>query len=417
MKFNSTRDKSLAYSLDEALILGLAPDGGLFMPQAFPRYDLNSLDVSDYAAFAVAVLEPFFNESSLKSHLKNICGEAFNFKVPLQPLNNNTQMLELFHGPTLSFKDFGARFLASSLSYLSKDKKRTIMVATSGDTGSAVASAFYEMDHIDVIILFPQHKISKRQQQQISCWGKNISCYAVKGRFDDCQRMVKAAFSDERFNELNLTTANSINIGRLLPQMVYYAYSSLKHFKKTNEKINFIIPSGNFGNVTAAFLAKACGFPINHLHIACNANHVLMDYLASGIFTPHESINTLANAMDVGNPSNFERLQYLFPQFEDFKHHIHGQSVSDEEIKQAISDAYNNDHVIICPHTATAYFYRQQLAGDHTIVATAHPCKFETIIEPLIQEKIDIAPQLAWMLEQEEKYKVIDADLEQLEIS
>ncbi len=411
MKFISTRDPDVTATIDQAIVLGLAPGGGLFVPESFPKFDLPSANLS-YPEFSATLLEPFFADSHLQDHLEKFIKNAFNFPVPCKEINTNTQLLELFHGPTLSFKDFGARFLAECLNFLAKDEKKTVMVATSGDTGSAVASAFYEKENINVVVLFPKGKISKRQEQQITCWHKNVTAVAVNGVFDDCQSLVKAAFKDPAWQALHLTTANSINVARLLPQMTYYAYTSQKLFAQTNQPANFIVPSGNFGNVTACYWAKQLGFPIGKIVMASNENHVMSDYLATGEYKSRPSIATLANAMDVGNPSNFERLQYLFPDIELFRENVTAISVDDEQIKMAIKQAYQNDNLMICPHTAVAYCARQQLSDEAwIIVATADPCKFETIIEPLLNVKVPVATQLDWILQQQPECLEIDVNL------
>lgn len=413
MKYVSTRNSTQTFTLSEAMLHGLAPDGGLFVPQVMPKVNFQDfIAITTYPLLCQKILEPFFVDDILAPQLETLCQQAFNFPVPITQLNETTYVLELFHGPTLSFKDFGARFLASCLNARTK-KKLTIMVATSGDTGSAVAAAFYKMTNIDVIVLFPENKISAMQQQQITCWDENVRAFAVSGTFDDCQRLVKQAFSDPWWQtHRQLCTANSINIGRLLPQICYYAFASLEFYKQKKNFIKFVVPSGNLGNVTAAFWAKKMGFPIDKIVIATNANKVLPDYLASGNYLPRPSITTLANAMDVGNPSNFERLLYLFPEFSNFKTEVTGYSVSDEEIKQTIKQLFQSLNLTICPHTATAYKVRTQLSNAPTmIVSTAHPCKFDTVIEPIIQQAILPHPSLKEMMNRKSHYTKIKTDL------
>jgi threonine synthase len=400
MKFISTRNKNIQTSLSEAIRSGIPNGGGLYVPECLPKIqlDLFSADKA-YSEFAALVLKDFFTEDILSDQLPTLCQEAFNFPVPLKKINDNTFILELFHGPTLSFKDFGARFLAEIFNAFSTAQKITILVATSGDTGSAVASAFYKKN-INVIIFYPAGKISPRQEHQITCFGENILTLAVNGNFDDCQHLVKTAFDDVWFQDhMALSTANSINIGRLLPQITYYAYSSVKFFHQYQTQAGFIIPSGNLGNITAAYWAKVMGFPIREIVMATNANRVISDYLESGEYHPCASIKTLANAMDVGDPSNFERLSDLFKTFEVFKNNVQAFSVSDDEIKSTIRSFYQKNHTILCPHTATACFVREKLSQDPWIVvATADPCKFETVIEPLLDQKIEPSAQLKWML-------------------
>ncbi len=401
MDFISTRNKELRKILSEALRCGLAEDGGLFLPEYIPQIALNSFteDLS-YPQFAERVVCEFFQGDALYDHLSAICHNAFSFPVPLSQLNTNTYLLELFHGPTLSFKDFGARFLAECLNKIHAHGKTTIMVATSGDTGSAVASAFYGKDNVEVIILYPKGLISQRQEQQIACWGKNIHALAVKGTFDDCQWLVKTAFHDPLWQkQFTLSSANSINVGRLIPQITYYAYSSMLFYRQHHHAAGYIVPTGNLGNATAGYLAKLMGFPIREIVLTTNANKVISDFLHSGAYTPRTSITTLANAMDVGNPSNFERLQALYPTFSLFKKNVSAFSVSDEEIQNAIKAIYTEYDKIICPHTATGCFVRQQLSSEPwIIVATADPSKFNTTIEPLIDSKIPTPPQLQELL-------------------
>jgi threonine synthase len=402
MYFISTRDKTIRKKLSEAIRAGLASDGGLFVPEIIPKVDLAQYSAElTYSEFAQKILREFFADDALNEKLSMLCDEAFTFPVPLTTLNDNTFMLELYHGPTLSFKDFGARFLAGCLNAMSEQKKTTIMVATSGDTGSAVASAFYLKPNINVIILYPFQQISERQEHQITCWDKNILALAVEGTFDDCQLLVKNSFKDVWWQQhAHLSSANSINIGRLLPQIIYYAYTSLQFFHRHNIPAGFIVPTGNLGNATAGYWAKQMGFPIREIVLATNANQVIQDFLSTGEFHPRASIATLANAMDVGNPSNFERLHYLFNTFSSFKNNVSAISASDAQIRQTIAEIYQKYHKIICPHTATACFAREQLSDQPWIVvATADASKFENTVEPIIQTAVPIAPQLQTMLD------------------
>ncbi|NNM59172.1 MAG: threonine synthase [Legionellales bacterium] len=413
MKFISTRNSTPSFSLDMALLAGLAPDGGLFVPETLPQ--INRADFNPampFAAFASQLLHPFFASSQLENALPAICERAFNFTIPLTQVDASTWELELFHGPTLSFKDVGARFLAECLSLLSNQKPITLLVATSGDTGSAVAAAFYQKPGVTAVILYPEGQISKRQAHQINCWGENILSLAVKGSFDDCQHLVKSAFADPNWKDMGLCTANSVNIGRLLPQMSYYAYTSLQFYLAHQQPAGFIIPTGNLGNATAAYWAKAMGFPIREIVLATNANQVISDYLVTGDFKPRASINTLANAMDVGKPSNFERLQYLFPSWPHFKQEANTFSVSDEAIKETIKENYKIHQRFICPHTATAYNTRKQLSSEPWInVATAHPCKFDDIIKPLLNQVPPIPLAMEKLLARPCHERVVENDL------
>ncbi|MBA3537087.1 MAG: threonine synthase [Tatlockia sp.] len=413
----STRNSISPQTLSAAIKQGLAGDGGLFVPQQMPAMDPATFSAEmTYPEFACKVLTPFFHKDLLASSLQRICKQAFHFPLPLKVLDTDTFVLELFHGPTSSFKDFGAHFLAECLS-AGIDCKKTIMVATSGDTGSAVASAFHRKENCRVIILYPEGQISTRQEQQITCWDENILALAVDGNFDLCQQLVKSAFNDPYWQiRGGLSSANSINIGRLLPQLSYYAFSALVFFRKYKTKPGFIIPSGNLGNATAAYWAKAMGFPIREIVLASNANRVVVDYLQQEIYQPRPSIATLANAMDVGNPSNMERLNYLFGTFADFKENVQAVSVKDGEIRIAIKKIYDNHAYICCPHTAAAFYARQQLTREQPwiVVATADPSKFDEVIEPIINRKVPVAPQLQKLLDRPGKISRVKASLDEI---
>ncbi|MFA5571112.1 MAG: threonine synthase [Sphaerochaetaceae bacterium] len=416
MKYVSTRGESAPVSASEAMLQGLAPDGGLYVPSIFPYIPVERLlHTTMYPELAYEVLAPFFVGDELEGELAEICMEAFNFPVPLHYHNEAESTLELFWGPTAAFKDFGARFLAIAIDrLLAKKKERlTILVATSGDTGGAVASAFYKREHIDVKVLFPKGKVSSRQEKQLTCWGENIQSFAVNGTFDDCQRMVKEAFMDPKISkQYRLSSANSINLGRLLPQMVYPFYASLEVFTRTKSEPTVIIPSGNVGNSCATYWAKVVGAPIHKVVLALNANRTIADYIDSGIYEKRKSIATYANAMDVGDPSNMERLLHLFGSHEEFVKEVSAYSVSDDVISETITDVYQKYNYVVCPHTATGEKVRTLLKTLHpTIVyATAHPAKFETIVEPLIGKKIEVPEQLASLLEKESTFKEIEAD-------
>lgn len=418
MLFHSTLNPQQRISIAAAISNGLAEDGGLYVPEHLPTIDYHDfLNISSYAEFAAKLLSHFFQDDPLSQSLPEFCQRAFNFPIPLRPVNEQTWLMELFHGPTLSFKDFGARFLAECLNQLSTNKKTTIMVATSGDTGSAVAAAFHQKANINAIVLYPFGKISARQEQQMICWQDNIRALAVEGSFDDCQRLVKSAFQDPWWQQhTHLSTANSINIGRLLPQIVYYAYSSLQFFKQHHTQPGYVVPSGNLGNVTAAFFAKTMGFPIREVSLALNANRVVLDYLETGHYQPQTSIVTLANAMDVGKPSNFERLQHLFPTFTDFCAQTRAFSATDQQIITAIKEAEQQHHIILCPHTATAYHARQYLSNDQPwiLVATADPCKFDTIIEPIINRPVPVSPALQKLLDRPSQRMIIQPSLAEI---
>lgn len=403
MKFISTRGYSSAFSLSEAIQVGLAPDGGLFVPETLPHFLIEDFqNLHTFSEIAARALGPFFEGDGLKPHLNSICDRAFNFKIAVKDLPHQTSVLELFHGPTSAFKDVGARFLAESLSHIPGIHPQTILVATSGDTGGAVASAFYQRPHFEVVILFPKNRVSARQRQQLTCFGENIHAFEVDGNFDLCQKLVKAALAESTLQQIKkLSSANSINIGRLLPQMTYYVMASVLHFRKHQKPISLIIPSGNAGNAFAAILTKQMGLPIDRIGLATNANKVIPNFFDSGQYSPYPSIPTLANAMDVGNPSNMERIIFL---------ESHGQfslnddyfsiSVSDDSIRRMIAQGEEKYGEIWCPHTATAVYAREQqdLSHPYTVVATAHPAKFETVVEPLIKHPLEIPESLKKLL-------------------
>lgn len=419
MFFYSTRDKNNHKTVSQAILQGLAEDGGLFVPEYFPQIDLASLNPKmTYPEFAAKILAEYFQGDELAPQLADICKNAFNFPLPIHQLNDNTFIMELFQGPTLSFKDFGARFLAECMSRLSKERKTTIIVATSGDTGSAVASAFHQKPNVDVVVMFPKGQISQRQEKQITCWGDNILAVAVEGTFDDCQKIVKQAFTDDWWKtRAHLSSANSINIARLLPQLTYYAYTSWQFQLQHGEQAGYVIPTGNVGNSTAAFWAKAMGFPIREIVLATNANRVISDYISTGKFEPKASVATIANAMDVGNPSNFERLSYLHNQsWELFKDNVNAFSVNDEQIRQIIQEVNQQYNYVVCPHTATGYFARKELSSAPWIIAaTAAPSKFETIIEPIIKTTLAVAPQLQVLLDKPQYVVEVQADIKQVQ--
>lgn len=421
MKFLSTRNSTPPVSFSESLLMGLAPDGGLLVPDKFPVFtqsDLSRLAKSPFLEVAKTIARAFNEQDELAPHIDSICEEAFNFPIPLKKLKDQTAILELFHGPTCAFKDIGARFLASAISQLQTMKKQdlTVIVATSGDTGSAVASAFFEKPFLDVIVLFPEGKISHRQEIQLTCWGKNVKSFAVQGDFDNCQKMVKEAFLDYWWQtNKKLISANSISVGRILPQTFYYAWASLQYFSETGEKPGFIIPSGNLGNATACLWAKKMGFPIREVIMSTNMNRSVQDYALTGVFAKHATLTTLANAMDVGNPSNIERIFHFYPIHQDFKNEVSVCSVTDEQIKDTIKNGEKYWGEIFCPHTATAVYAREQVKSPHwIIVATAHPAKFESIVEPLIGKMVEIPKPLEAILHQPISRKVIPAKLESL---
>jgi threonine synthase len=426
MEYRSTRDAAHRVGLSEAIARGLAPDGGLYVPTVLPALEHAAFDgTQDIRAVAKVLLPPFAAGDRLAEHLSAIVDDAFDFEVPVVDVPGAPgplSVLELFHGPTAAFKDFGARFLAATLERIPrKDSRRmTILVATSGDTGGAVAAAFYQRPWVDVVVLYPKGLVSPRQEKQLACWGKNVRTLAVAGSFDDCQRMVKEAFVDDALGrELLLSSANSINVGRLLPQMAYYAVSSLALYRREGRKPNYIVPSGNLGNVAACLWARKVGLPIGDVVLATNANVTVPEYLRTGEWQPRPSLATLASAMDVGNPSNMERLRSLFGDAAGLRACISAQAVSDDEIRTTIRRDYREFAQTWCPHTATAAQVYRRLVPERrrerwVLVATAHPAKFNDIVEPLIDATVPVPPALAELLALPSMQREIGATLEDL---
>jgi threonine synthase len=422
MRYISTRGGE-SVALEDAIMSGTAPDGGLYVPVELPHVDPEAIAADlPIAEFAAQVLTPFFAESSLAGELDDICTEAFSFDAPLTQISAQPELsvLELFHGPTAAFKDFGARFLAACMARIiaqrAYSKPATIVVATSGDTGGAVAAAFHQRPGTRVVVLFPDGRVSPRQQHQLTCWGDNIISLAVKGEFDDCQRLAKELFADKAVSEqFNLCSANSINVGRLLPQSVYYSQTSRNLFAATGEVSNFIIPTGNLGNALACAWAKQMGFPIGELVLATNANQTIPDYLASGAWEPRSSVATLASAMDVGNPSNMERLRALWGEADSLRDKVRSFSVSDDEIRTQIKAEYAASGAAWCPHTATGFHVYRNLfsdadrTGKHWIIAaTAHAAKFDEIVEPLIDATIPVPAELQQLLNWQSAFATIE---------
>ena len=411
MKYVSTRASSPPLGLSEAIQTGLAPDGGLYVPERFPGFEVGDFDnLETLSDIATKFLAPFFEGDELASHLPDICREAFNFPVPLVELDETTVLLELFHGPTAAFKDLGARFLAACVSRL--EGRRTVLVATSGDTGGAVAAAFAGRANVEVRILYPKGLVSPRQEKQLTCWGAGVRAFAVRGDFDDCQRVVKAAFADRELNRAHgLLSANSINLGRLLPQAAYHAAASLWYLRRRGVRAGVVVPTGNLGNAVAAFWARAAGLPVREIALATNANRAVPDYFTSGAWGPRATVRTLANAMDVGDPSNVERLLHLHPDFARLKTFARAFTVSDEEIERTISEEATRGRVFD-PHTAAAVRARLLLGTPHlVVVATAHPAKFESIVEPLIGRELETPPALAELLDKESACEEIEPSL------
>jgi threonine synthase len=408
MSLYSTRNTSLEHTWSHAVLQGLAPDGGLYLPRhlpSLPGSSLKALASLPFDSLAFELSRLFFSQEVPDAELRDLCSSAFNFEVPLREISPKTYILELFHGPTCAFKDFGARFMARLFRYFlgTPSLPLTVLVATSGDTGSAVANAFFDPSPnplIRVAILFPKGKVSLVQEKQMTTLGHNVTAFEVEGTFDDCQTLVKQALSDDQLKaSCPLTSANSINIARLLPQMFYYVYAALK-FSPSTPPI-FSVPSGNLGNLTGGILGHLMGMPASHFIAACNRNAPFPAYLQTGEFSPHASHETLSNAMDVGNPSNFARLLSLYSnEIGRMRATISGVQVSDEETLDTIRHVYTSTGYILDPHTAVGTLglmrYRAQTSSSlpGIVLATAHPAKFGGSVAQAIGKEPEAPPQL-----------------------
>ncbi len=412
MRFYSTNNKAISVGFKEALFHGLAPDGGLYMPATIPQLgiDFFKSDFS-YPELAVGMIYPFTEGDLTHAQLTDICELAFNFPMQIKELNKTDSILELFHGPTLAFKDFAARFMAQTMSYFLENNgdRLKILVATSGDTGSAVANGFFNVDGIDVIILYPSNRVSAIQEKQITTLGGNITALEIDGSFDDCQRLVKASFQDiDLRSSLSLSSANSINIARLLPQSVYYAWA-WKNCSKY-KPIIFSIPSGNFGNLTGGIFANRMGVPVEKFIASTNANDTFPHFLSSGIIQHQDAVQTISNAMDVGVPSNLDRIIDLFhDNIRQVKMDIASWSFPDEETKESIKSIQDEFGYLIDPHTSVGVLglkkYREKTNSISTgvVLSTAHPGKFADVIEPITGFKTSLPDSLQITIKKEKK--------------
>jgi threonine synthase len=388
---------------------GIADDGGLYMPLQIPHQSISfiqSLKAFTFQELAYHLVQQYIDDIS-KSKLQEITEKTFNFDVPVIRMAADISILELFHGPTLAFKDFGARFLANIMAHYmeSENKELIVLVATSGDTGSAVAHAFYEFAGIKVFLLYPSKKVSWIQEQQLTTMNENIYAFEVEGTFDDCQYLVKTAFLDEDLREkFSLSSANSINIARLLPQSLYY-FSAYTQLDDCSNPIIFVVPSGNFGNLTAGLIAQRMGLPVDLFIAAVNSNKIFPQYLKTGKFEPKAAVKTLSNAMDVGNPSNFKRLVELYDgNIEKIRNNIYSCSISDQQTVTAIKDVYQKYNYVIDPHGAVGFQAMQEYAksskhdNKYMILETAHPAKFYDIVKEILNIEVKIPQRLATAL-------------------
>ena len=425
MNYYSLNNPSTKVSFKEATIRGQAPDKGLYFPEYIPTLSdqlIRDIDNISPEELAEKVISPYVGDTIPETNLRRIVAETINFPFPLVQVTDSISSLELFHGPTLAFKDVGARFMSRCLGYFVKDRNQpvTVLVATSGDTGGAVASGFYNVEGVRVVILYPSGKVSSVQELQLTTLGKNITALEVSGSFDDCQRMVKAAFADPDLNRaLFLTSANSINVARWLPQQFYYFFAYQQWADKAHPPV-ISVPSGNFGNICAGLLAHRSGLPVKHFIAACNANDVVPAYLQTGTYTTRPAVPTLSNAMDVGDPSNFVRILEIFNrEFASLKKVLTSYSISDEETKATIRKVYDRYHYLPDPHGAVGFLalerYLQKHPGDKGIfLETAHPVKFYDAVEAETGKKISLPDSVSHLLGKEKHSIRIAPEFSQL---
>jgi threonine synthase len=425
MLYFSTNHNSPIVDFKEATINGQAPDKGLYFPQTIPVLSENfikNIETCSDEAIAFEVIKPYVGSTIHATKLKQIVEETINFPLPLIPVNAAVFSLELFHGPTLAFKDVGARFMSRCLGFFVKNqpKKVTVLVATSGDTGGAVASGFYDVPNVDVIILYPSGKVSTVQEKQLTTLGKNIHALEVKGNFDDCQQMVKDIFSRAAdFKNLFLTSANSINVARWLPQQFYY-FLAYKQWADKNNPPVIAVPSGNFGNICAGILANASGLPVKHFIAACNANDVVPHFFETGLYETKKTVATISNAMDVGNPSNFVRILEIFDQqITGLKKLVSAVSVSDDKTKATLKKVYEECNYLLDPHGAVGYYALEKYLQLHPaqkgiVIETAHPVKFFDVVEPIIGKTVPIPEAIQEQLKLPKQSLLIENNAEAL---
>ncbi len=425
MNYYSTNRQSPIVGFKEASIKGQAPDKGLYFPETLPQLDKAFIrDIENYSNEEIAfrVIKPYIGEEIPEDKLFQIVSETVNFPIPLVQVSDSISSLELFHGPTLAFKDIGARFMSRCLGYFLKDnnKKVTVLVATSGDTGGAVANGFYEVDGVEVVILYPSGKVSPVQEKQLTTLGKNIHALEINGTFDDCQQLVKTAFMDAELNQrLFLTSANSINVARWLPQQFYYFFAYKQWADKPGLPV-IAVPSGNFGNICAGILAMQTGLPIRHFIAACNANDIVSEYLETQNLQPRQAVPTLSNAMDVGNPSNFVRILEIFNhRFPELKNKLSSATISDAETTTTISEVYQQYNYLLDPHGAVGYLALQRYLADQPgqkgiVLETAHPVKFPEAVENCTGQSIEIPTAVQSIMNKEKKSIVMKADFDEL---
>ena len=418
MNYYSLNKQAPDSTFENAVVKGLAPDKGLYFPESMtplPEDFFKNIDNLSNTEIAFEAIKQFVSPEIPEDVLKKIVEETLSFDFPVVELNDNNSTLELFHGPTMAFKDVGARFMARCLGYFNQDNDNevTVLVATSGDTGGAVANGFLGVKGVNVVILYPSGKVSDIQEKQLTTLGQNIKALEVNGTFDDCQAMVKTAFLDEELtSQMQLTSANSINVARWLPQLFYFMFA-YKQLHKKYDNIVFSVPSGNFGNICAGMMAQQLGLPIKHFVASNNANNVVTRYLQSQLYEPKPSIQTISNAMDVGAPSNFIRIQEIYKnQFENLKKNVSSYSFTDEETREAMLEMYNEFNYVADPHGAVGYLgskeYLKENPDAHCVfLETAHPTKFLDVVEEVIKEKQPLPEQIQEVMGKEKESVVI----------
>jgi threonine synthase len=417
MQYYSLNKKAPNVSFKDAVVKGLAPDKGLYFPVSItplPKGFFKHIEYFSNTEIAYEVIKQFVGDEIPEKELKEIIEDTLSFDFPIVPITKNISTLELFHGPTMAFKDVGARFMARCFGYFNKEKhtKVTVLVATSGDTGGAVASGFYGVKGVDVVILYPSGKVSEVQEKQLTTLGKNIKALEVNGTFDDCQAMVKSAFLDKELTtQRNLTSANSINVARWLPQMFYYFFA-YKQLTNKRKKLIFSVPSGNFGNICAGAMAQKLGLPIKQLIASTNVNDIVPNYLETGVYTPKPSKQTISNAMDVGDPSNFIRIQEIYNNDDTIlKANLTSYSFTDDETRKAMKEIKKKSGYTADPHGAVGYLglkkYFKNKRGQGIFLETAHPVKFLDVVEPVLNETIEYPQQIKNVIDKKKISKKI----------
>ncbi|WP_299391427.1 threonine synthase [uncultured Gelidibacter sp.] len=414
MNYRSLNKKAANTSFKDAVIRGIAPDKGLYFPESItplPSSFFESIDDLSYEEIAFEAIKQFVSPDIPEAVLKTIIAETLSFDFPVVNINEKISTLELFHGPTMAFKDVGARFMARCLGYFNQNntKEVTVLVATSGDTGGAVANGFLGVKGVNVVILYPSGKVSDIQEKQLTTLKQNITALEVDGVFDDCQDMVKRAFLDEDLtSKMQLTSANSINVARWLPQMFYFFFA-YKQLHKTHQNIVFSVPSGNFGNICAGMMAQQLGLPIHHFVASNNQNNVVTEYLTTKLYQPKQSVQTISNAMDVGNPSNFIRIQEIYKNdFESLKSNLSSYSFTDDETREALKELYENFEYVADPHGAVGYLgckaYLKKQDNAHCVfLETAHPTKFLDVVTSVINKDIELPPQIEAVMDKKKE--------------